>query len=95
MIVAERMALAPHAAVLAAVAVLPVRIARSVGDGIMPKKRWGSCKEAVLGEISLVLFVPAAPAGGVVCLIMLAALALAGFFAARFAFCAMRLTDRM
>lgn len=49
----------------------------------------------MLGEISLVLFVPAAPAGGVVCLIMLAALALAGFFAACFAFCAMRLTDRM
>lgn len=49
----------------------------------------------MLGEISLVLFVPAAPAGGVVCLIMLAALALAGFFAARFAFYAMRLTDRM
>lgn len=47
-----------------------------------------------MGEISLVLFVPA-PAGGVVCLIMLAALALAGFFAARFAFYAMRLTDRM
>lgn len=51
--------------------------------------------EAALNEISLVLFVPAAPAGGVVCLIMLAALALAGFFTARFAFCAMCLTDRM
>lgn len=48
-----------------------------------------------MGEISLVLLVPAVPAGGVVCLIMLAALALAGFFAERFAFCAMRLTDRM
>lgn len=46
--------------------------------------------EAALNEISLVLFVPAAPAGGVVCLIILAALALAGF-----SFCAMRLTDRM
>lgn len=51
--------------------------------------------EAALNEISLVLFVPAAPAGGMGCLFMLAALALAGFFAARFAFCAMRLTDRM
>lgn len=51
--------------------------------------------EAALNEISLVLFVPAAPAGGVVYQIMLAALALAGFFAARFAFCAMCLTDRM
>lgn len=94
MLVAKRVALAPHVAVLAG-AVLPARIAGSVGDGIMPKKQWGGCMEAALNEISLVLFVPAAPAGGMGCLIMLAALALAGFFAARFAFCAMCLTDRM
>ena len=36
MLVAERVALAPHVAVLAG-AVLPARIAGSVGDGIMPK----------------------------------------------------------
>lgn len=84
-----------RAGLFVAVVVLPARIARSVGDGIMPKKQWGGCMEVALNEISLVLFVPAAPAGGMGCLIMLAALALAGFFAARFAFCAMRLTDRM
>lgn len=94
MLVAKRVALAPHVAVLAG-AVLPARIAGSVGDGIMPKKQWGGCMEVALNEISLVLFVPAAPAGGMGCLIALATLALTGFFAARFAFCAMRLTDRM
>lgn len=46
--------------------------------------------EAALNEISLVLFASAAPAGGMGCLIALATLALTGF-----AFCAMRLTDRM
>lgn len=51
--------------------------------------------EAALNEISLVLFASAAPAGGMGCLIALATLALTGFFAARFAFCAMRLTGRM
>ena len=84
-----------RAGLFVAVVVLPARIARSVGDGILPKKQWGGCMEVALNEISLVLFASAAPAGGMGCLIALATLALTGFFAARFSFCAMRLTDRM